>query len=88
MVKITIRLTRSAAEKSRKIEDVRKAAAAAFEAAGRGEIQCLAFTANGQQFALSSRTILEVDWLPNRIPPRVIRASGAFPAKPRHGRRP
>jgi hypothetical protein len=83
MVKITIRLTRSAAEKSRKIEDVRKAAAAAFVAAGRGEIHCLAFSANGQQFALSSRTILEVDWLPNRIPPRIIRGPGALPAKPR-----
>lgn len=88
MVKITIRLTRSATEKSRKIEDVRRAAAAAFEAAGRGEIHCLAFTANGQQFALSSRTILEVDWLPNRIPPRVIRGPVALPAKPRRRDRP
>ncbi len=88
MVKITIRLTRSAAEKSRKIEDVRKAAAAAFEAAGRGEIHCLAFTANGQQFALSSRTILEVDWLPNRIPGRVIRGAGAIPPRRRPPGRP
>ncbi|CAG0952940.1 MAG: hypothetical protein F9K19_00490 [Rhizobiaceae bacterium] len=83
MVKITIRLTRSAAEKSHKIEDVRKAAAAAFEAAGRGEIHCLAFKANGQQFALSSRTILEVDWLPNRIPPGIIRGPGTVQVKRR-----
>ena len=77
MARVSIRLSRSAAEKARKPDDVREAAFAAFERAGGGDILCAVFTANGQQFALSSRTVVDVEWLPNRIPDRVIRkASG------------
>ena len=73
MAKISIRLTRNAAEKTRDRAALERAAVAAFESAGRGDIYCAPFEANGQRFALSSRMIIEVDWLPNRIPPRVLR---------------
>ena len=85
MASITIRLNRSAAEKSRNRDALKKAALAAYEKAGRGDIFCLPFEANGQRFALSSRMIVEVDWLPNRIPDRALRDAGK--PKPRHGRR-
>jgi hypothetical protein len=85
MAKISIRLTRNAAEKSRNQDMLRRAALAAFEQAGRGDIFCMPFEANGQKFALSSRMIIEVDWLPNRIPAKVVRDAGA-PA--RRGERP
>ena len=78
MAKISIRLTRSAAEKCRNQEALRRAALAAFEQAGRGDIFCLPFEANAQRFALSSRMIIEVDWLPNRIPQRVLRDVGTI----------
>lgn len=74
MSKISIHLSRAAAEKARKPDEVRAAAIAAYQAAGAGDIFFRAFKSNGQQFALSSRTIIEVDWLPNRVPDRVIRA--------------
>jgi hypothetical protein len=83
MAKIAIRLTRNAAEKSRNHETLRKAALAAFEAAGRGDIFCVPFEANGQKFALSSRMIIEVDWLPNRIPARALRDVGTVEARRR-----
>ena len=60
MAKISIRLTRSAAEKSRNQEVLKRAALAAFEQAGRGDILCLPFEASGQRFALSSRMVIEV----------------------------
>jgi hypothetical protein len=72
-MRISIRLTRTAAEKARDRAAVEKAALATFEAAGRGDIHFAAFKANGQQFALSTRSIVEVDWLPNRVPQRVLR---------------
>ncbi len=81
MAGITIRLNRSALEKSRNREAVKKAAIAAFEQAGRGDIFCLPFEANGQRFALSSRMIIEIDWLPNRIPPRALRGSRGKPER-------
>ncbi|MBO6719411.1 MAG: hypothetical protein JJ913_15750 [Rhizobiaceae bacterium] len=73
MRKITIRLTKDARFRAVKPELVERAALAAFEAAGRGEIHFAPFTAGGNQYALSSRMILEVDWLPNRVPERVLR---------------
>lgn len=76
MARITIRLNRSAAEKSRNKETLTKAALAAYEKAGQGDIFCLPFEASGQRFALSSRTLVEVDWLPNRIPERTLRDAG------------
>jgi hypothetical protein len=82
--RISIRLTRNAAEKTRNRLALEKAALAAFDRAGRGDIYCAPFEANGQHFALSSRMIIEVDWLPNRIPPRVLRVA-AVP-KRRKGR--
>ena len=81
MGKVSIRLSKAAAEKARKPDDLKQAAIAAFQAAGAGDIFFVAFKANGQQFALSSRTIIEVDWLPNRVPGRVIRRPGDGPAK-------
>ncbi len=80
MARISVRLTKNAAEKARNRAAVEQAALAAFEAAGRGDIHFAAFKANGQQFALSSRHIIEVEWLPNRVPQKVFRAGeGARP---------
>jgi hypothetical protein len=76
MARITVRLNRSAAEKSRDPEAVRKAALAAWDEAGQGDIFCLPFEANGRRYALSSRMIIEIDWLPNRIPQRALRDGG------------
>jgi hypothetical protein len=81
--KVSIRLTRCAAEKSHKIEDLKKAALGAFDAAGGGDIYFLPFSANGQQFALSARTIIEVEWLPNKVPQRLIRQALAGFARPK-----
>ena len=81
MAKISIRLTRNAAEKSRNQDSLKKAALAAFERAGRGDIFCMPFEANGQRFALSSRMIIEVDWVPNRLPERVLRDAGTLRAR-------
>lgn len=85
MARITIRLSRSAAEKTHDPERLRKAAVAAFEKAGGGDVFCMPFEAGGQRFALSSRMLVEVDWLPNRIPDRPL----AEPVRPkrRPGRR-
>jgi hypothetical protein len=76
MAKVSIRLSRNATEKARKPDDLKAAALAAFQAAGAGDIYFALFKSNGQQFALSSRTIIEVDWVPNRLPQRVIRQAG------------
>jgi len=84
MGKVTIRLNRSAAEKSRNKDALKKAALEAFDKAGRGDIFCLPFEASGQRFALSSRMLVEVDWLPNRIPGRALRDAGK--PKPRRGK--
>ncbi|MBX3575573.1 MAG: hypothetical protein KF723_00080 [Rhizobiaceae bacterium] len=77
MARISIHLTRSALQKARKPDDVRKAALEAFSGAGGGMIFAAPFTANGQNFALSSRIVVEVDWLPGRVPPRVLREEKA-----------
>jgi hypothetical protein len=76
MPKVSIRLSRNAAEKARKPNDLKEAALAAFQAAGAGDIYFALFRSNGQQFALSSRTIVEVDWVPNRLPDKIIRQTG------------
>ena len=73
MPKVSIRLSMNAAEKARKPDDLKQAALAAFQAAGAGDIYFALFKSNGQQFALSSRTIIEVDWVPNRLPDKIIR---------------
>ncbi|MGE3305283.1 MAG: hypothetical protein AB7I52_04885 [Rhizobiaceae bacterium] len=73
MARISIRLSRVAAEKARNREAVEKAALAAFAAAGRGDIHFAPFTANGQRFALSARSVIDVEWLPNRVPDKVLR---------------
>ena len=85
MARITVRLTREArARAARNPQAVEQAAITAFEAAGRGEIHFARFTAAGNQYALSSRMILEIDWLPNRVPDRVLRR----PDRPRPPRWP
>ncbi len=82
MARISIRLSRNAAARARDREAVEKAAIAAFEAAGRGDIHFAVFKANGQQFALSSRSVIDVEWLPNRVPARVLRpAEGGGPKR-------
>jgi hypothetical protein len=73
MKKPVIRLTHEARSKARHPEAVLKAAEAALNAAGGGDIHFAPFKAEGRQFALSSRVIIEVDWLPNRVPHRVLR---------------
>jgi hypothetical protein len=84
MRKFIFRLTPDARAKARNRETVERAAIAAFEAAGRGEIHFARFEAGGVQYALSSRMVLEIDWLPNRVPDRVLRpASGRPPVKAR-----
>lgn len=84
MARISIRLSKSAAEKARNREAVERAAVAAFEAAGRGDIHFAAFKVNGQQFALSTRSVIDVEWLPNRVPERVLRTGeGGGPKRTR-----
>jgi hypothetical protein len=83
MRKITIRLSREARFRALKPELVERAALAAFGAAGRGEIHFAPFTAGGTQYALSSRMILEIDWLPNRVPQRVLRHADGKPVRRR-----
>lgn len=73
MKKVTIHLRREAMAHAANPEKVRKAAQAAYEASGGGDIHIVPFIAEGRQYALSSRIIIEVDWLPNRLPKRVIR---------------
>ena len=73
MKKLSVRLTRAAEAAKTSPEGLREAAAAAFSAAGGGEIRFLAFEYRGKQYALSSRHIIEVDLFPNRVPNRVIR---------------
>ena len=83
MDSISIRLSKTAAAKARNREAVERAAIAVFEAAGRGDIHFAAFKANGQQFALSTRSIIEVEWLPNRVPDKVLRLADSAGAKRR-----
>jgi hypothetical protein len=83
MVNVSIRLSKNAAAKARNREAVERAAIAAFEAAGKGDIHFAAFKANGQQFALSTRSIIEVEWLPNRVPEKVLRPGEGAKAKRR-----
>ncbi len=75
MVKVSIRLSKNAAEKARKPDELKQAALAAFQAAGAGDIYFALFRSNGQQFALSSRTIIDVEWVPNRLPDKIIRSA-------------
>ena len=75
MKKLSIKLARSTEVGKINPENLRAAASAAFEAAGGGEIEFLAFHHHGKQYALSSRHIVEVDLFPNRVPNRVIRKS-------------
>jgi hypothetical protein len=76
MPKPSIRLSPAARAKARDVHMVARAALEAFEAAGKGDIHFARFTAGGRQFALSTRTVIEVDWLPNRVPDKVLRAAG------------
>ena len=83
MARISIRFSKTAADKARDRQAVENAALAAYDAAGRGDIECLAFKANGQQFALSTRSVIDVEWLPNRVPPRVLRPGEGARARAR-----
>ena len=77
MVKVSVRIGKSAEGKFRNIEKLRKSALEAYQTAGGGEIFCLPFNAEGKQFALSSRLVLDVDFLPNRIPAKPLRGIAA-----------
>jgi hypothetical protein len=83
MARISIRLSKTAAAKARNRDAVERAAIAAFEAAGKGDIHFAAFKANGQQFALSTRSVIDVEWLPNRVPEQVLRPGEGQKAKRR-----
>lgn len=90
MPSISIRLSRTAAEKirqPREIADLKQAAVAAYKAAGAGDIYFALFRSNGRQFALSSRTVIDVEWVPNRLPDRIIRPRDK-PAVVKRGKRP
>ena len=80
MVKVSIRVSKDAAKKSRNHIDLKKDALDAFQAAGCGDIYCLPFRSAGRQFALSSRMVLDIDFLPNRVPARPLKEPpvGAF----------
>lgn len=83
MSSISIRLSKTTAEKVTRPADLaalKEAAVGAYRAAGAGDIYFALFRVNGRQFALSSRTILDVEWLPNRLPDRVIRQAPKRPA--------
>jgi len=77
MVKISVRIGKSAEGKFRNVEKLRTSALEAYRTAGGGEIFCLPFNVEGKQFALSSRLVLDVDFLPNRIPPKPLRGAAA-----------
>ncbi len=81
MARISVKLGREAADKARKPDAVKKAALEAFDAAGGGDIYFAPFTINGQRFALSTRRVIDVDWLPNRVPDKVLRNGPKRPAK-------
>jgi hypothetical protein len=81
VAKPSIRLSREVRDKASDADAVARAALAAFEAAGRGEIHFARFTAAGKQFALSTRMVIEVDWLPGRVPDKVLRGPVVLPAR-------
>ena len=75
MKKPIIRMTRQARKLVANPEQLIKAAITAHQKAGGGNIHFIAFRSHGRQFALCSRTVIEVDWFPNRVPKRVLRKS-------------
>ena len=84
MSSISIRLSKTAAEKVRRPADLatlKQAVVDAYRAAGAGDIYFALFQANGRQFAFSSRTVIDVEWLPNRLPDKIIRQAPKLPAK-------
>lgn len=83
MPKPSIRLSPEARAKAHDVEAVARAALEAFEAAGKGEIHFARFTAGSKQFALSTRIVIDVDWLPNRVPDKVLRTVGKIPPRMR-----
>lgn len=69
------RFTREAAQHAANLEKVREKAALAHAAVGGGEILFLPFKAEGKQFALYARTIIEIGWFPHRAPARALRTT-------------
>ena len=70
------RLTQDAIETGITPLDIKIAAAEAMGTNGyllRPEIHFLRFQAKGRHFALTTRTIIEVDLMPHRTPARLIR---------------
>lgn len=89
MSSISIRLSKTAAEKVRRPADLatlKQAVVDAYRAAGAGDIYFALFQANGRQFAFSSRTVIDVEWLPNRLPDKIIRQAPKLPAKATKGK--
>lgn len=73
MKKHTVRLTQEAAFRLGDTFKIKQVAIEAAEKAGDREVKFLTFTHGGKQYALSTRTIIEVDWFPHRVPKKVIR---------------
>lgn len=86
MAKVSIRLMPSARQHTHSPEALREAAMATFAAAGGGDIRVLAFSCEGRHYALSTRIVVEVDWLPGRVPPRVLREPSDKRLPPRRRR--
>ena len=85
MRKYALRMTREARSHAHNPETVRKAALDAIKDAQTGEVYFLPFKAEGKQFALSARTIIEIGWFPHRIPgiAKQISWEPQFPKKKR-----
>jgi hypothetical protein len=74
---LRICLTPDAAKSGVAPLDIKIAAAEAIGSNGislRPEIYFLRFQAKGRHFALTTRLTIEVDAMPNRTPPRVLRS--------------
>jgi len=71
-------LTRDAGDTGIAPLDIKMAAAEAMGRNGvllRPEVEFLRFQAKGRHFALSTRTIVEVDVMPHRTPDRLLRSA-------------
>lgn len=85
MPRPSIRLSKEARAKARDADAVVRATLEAFAAAGKGEIHFARFIADGRQFAMSTRIVIDVEWLPNRVPDKVLRPAETSAPRKRRG---
>lgn len=77
MRKVSVHLTQPARLAARDGEARRRAVEAILARVDEpGDVEFLAFTSQGQRFALSARIVIEVDIFPHRAPNRVLRRTG------------